>query len=116
MNFLPGTASAGQVTLADGSRFAVPGLASTGPVDFGIRPEHFIVGDGGETPLELVVDVRREFGGHPLPLWLVASGVSLVVEARERPGIRAGDSVRIGVQPGRAFVFDANGQRLRAVH
>ena len=116
MNFLPGTASAGQVTLADGNRFAVPGLASSGPVDVGIRPEHFIVGEGGETPLDLAVDVVENLGGTRYLYGSLPSGVSLVVEARDRPGIRAGDSVRIGVQPGRAFVFNTEGQRLRAAH
>jgi lactose/L-arabinose transport system ATP-binding protein len=116
MNFLPGTAGQGRVTLADGTRFSVPGLASAGPVDLGIRPEHFTIGDGGETPLELVVDVVENLGGTRYLYGSLPSGAVLVVEARDHPGIRAGDQVRLGVQPGRAFVFDAAGRRLRAAH
>jgi lactose/L-arabinose transport system ATP-binding protein len=62
MNFLPGTAGQGQVTLGDGTSFSVPGLAPAGAVDLGIRPEHFTIGDGGETPLELLVDVLTALG------------------------------------------------------
>ena len=113
MNFLPGSASEGQVILADGTSFPLPGLASTGPVDIGIRPEHFIIGDGGAAPLDLLVDVVENLGGTRYLYGSLPSGAMLVVEARDRPGIRAGDRVRIGAQPGRVFVFDAMGQRLR---
>jgi lactose/L-arabinose transport system ATP-binding protein len=116
MNFLPGTAAQGQVTLADGTSFAIPGLAETGRVDLGIRPEHFTIGDGSETSLELLVDVIENLGGTRYLYGSLASGAPLVVEARDRPGIRAGDRVRIGVQPGRTFVFNAAGQRLRPAH
>nr|WP_295890517.1 sn-glycerol-3-phosphate ABC transporter ATP-binding protein UgpC [uncultured Devosia sp.] len=116
MNFLPGTVGLGQVTLADGTSFSVPGLAASGVVDLGIRPEHFVIGTGGEAPLELLVDVVENLGGTRYLYGSLASGAPLVVEARDHTGIRAGDRVRIGAQPGRAFVFNAAGQRLRAAH
>jgi lactose/L-arabinose transport system ATP-binding protein len=116
MNFLPGTAGAGQVALADGTSFSVPGLTASGTVDLGIRPEHFVIGNGGEAPLELLVDVVENLGGTRYLYGSLASGAPLVVEARDHTAIRAGDRVRVGAQPGRAFVFNAAGQRLRATH
>ncbi|WDQ98595.1 sn-glycerol-3-phosphate ABC transporter ATP-binding protein UgpC [Devosia sp. J2-20] len=114
MNFLPGTAGDGQVTLADGTCFAVAGLAAKGPVTLGIRPEHFVVAQGGETPMEMVVDVVENLGGTRFLYGALASGEALVIEARDQAGIRSGDKVAIGVQPDRAFAFDGDGNRLRA--
>jgi multiple sugar transport system ATP-binding protein len=77
------------------------------PVEVGIRPQHLTTrrGDGPEgvpVPVQVV-----EVAGDEAYLHLEAAGAEIVArtEAAGRPA--RGDVVRVAVQAGRAFVFDA---------
>ena len=115
MNFLKGTLQGATVALAAGASFAAPaGLAAGEPeVQVGIRPEHFVAPDGADVILDLKVDVVENLGGTRYLYGSVSSGENLVVEARDRTELRAGETAKIGFNLNRTLLFSASGKRLR---
>ncbi len=61
-------------------------------------------------PLRLLV-----LGGTRFVYGTVSSGESVVIEARERLGLKAGGSISFGIRPERAMLFSTSGTRLRNI-
>ncbi|HTM78958.1 MAG TPA: sn-glycerol-3-phosphate ABC transporter ATP-binding protein UgpC [Devosia sp.] len=110
MNFLSGKASGGRIALDDGT--PIPGtVAASGPVQVGIRPEHFVI-NAPDAALHIAVDVVENLGGTRYLYGTAKSGEALVVEARDHIGIKAGDSVALGMRADRILFFSPAGERL----
>jgi ABC-type sugar transport systems, ATPase components len=113
MNFLRAVLDQGGVTLEAGPRIALGGLPGSGDVLVGVRPEHFVLGGGVAGQLSLLVDVVENLGGTRYLYGTATSGESLVVEVRDQPGIKAGDTVPVGLKADRSLIFRTSGERLR---
>ena len=119
MNLIPGVArvNAGvaQVVFNDGSALSLPGPARAAdgqPVLYGIRPEHFAVGDQNGVPVDVVV---VEPTGADTQLYCRHNGQEVTAMVRDRVGCHAGDRITLVPDVPRAHVFDAaSGARLAA--
>ncbi len=112
MNFLKANLGAGGATLASGGTLSLPGLPGSGEVLVGVRPEHFVL-EGGDAQVPVTVDVVENLGGTRYLYGSTAGGESVVVEVRDRPGIKSGDVVPVGINAARSLVFRTSGERLR---
>ena len=112
MNLLPGTAGEGNVVLADGVTVPVESRAS-GPVTWGIRPEHL---DWASEPGAGVLSgsvVGLERTGLADLVILECSGKRLTVLFQERHPIARGSTVHLRPRRAQAHLFDAaTGVRL----
>jgi multiple sugar transport system ATP-binding protein len=115
MNFLSGRLArdGGQrlVSLADGRRLPVPGLAlgDGHPVTLGVRPEHLAIGEGG-VPAEVMV---VEPTGADTQVYCKVADADVTVVSRERHAFRPGDVIHLQPHPGKTYLFDtASGKRL----
>jgi lactose/L-arabinose transport system ATP-binding protein len=113
MNFLRGTFGAGQLRLETGAEWTAKG--PDGPVLVGVRPEHFVDAGQGAGDISVKVDVVENLGGTRFVYGTLGTGESVVVEARERTGIRAGEQISFGIKPDRAMLFSPTGTRLRNI-
>ncbi len=112
MNFLRGTLNGGIVRLDSGGE--IEGQGPDGAVLVGIRPEHFVEAGTGAADVSVKVDVVENLGGTRFVYGVLGSGENVVVEVRERSGIRAGDIIGFGIRPDRPMLFAPGGARLRA--
>ncbi|WP_137150063.1 ABC transporter ATP-binding protein [Devosia sp. FKR38] len=115
MNFLRADLTATGPRLVAGPTLSMAGLPSQGEVLVGVRPEHFLLG-GGDASVAVKVDVVENLGGTRYLYGATISGENVVVEVRDRPGIKAGDTVHVGIDPVRSMIFRATGERLRQGH
>jgi lactose/L-arabinose transport system ATP-binding protein len=83
-----------------------------GDVVVGIRPEHLVIGGG--PGLEIRVDVVENLGGTRFAYGTTQSGDEVIVEARDHPGISAGETIVAAHRPSRVLAFSPAGERLRA--
>ncbi|WP_245478400.1 TOBE domain-containing protein [Mesorhizobium sp. M4B.F.Ca.ET.049.02.1.2] len=118
MNFLKGELEAGTAPVfkADGvsvplGRYQFDGDGGRGakPCIFGIRPEHIAFGDAAAAmpfTAESTVEIVDPMGSDTL-VWTKLGGqiISFRVEADKT--LRNGDAIRIGFDPARASLFDA---------
>jgi multiple sugar transport system ATP-binding protein len=120
MNMLKGVVRSGRVDVGDGvhvdlTRVATkPGsvLQEGREVIFGIRPEHILVGDGGNGLRGRVV-VMEPTGADTQVLCRVGNS-DIVVVSHDRIDTRAGDELPLQPDLSQAHVFDAEtGQNLR---
>ncbi|ODT76582.1 MAG: ABC transporter ATP-binding protein [Pelagibacterium sp. SCN 64-44] len=112
MNFFKARLDGGEVTLDAGPRWAGGALPHAGEVQVGIRPEHFVAAGAGDVDLPVQVDVVENLGGTRYVYGTIA-GENVIVEARDNPGIKAGDVLPFGVRTRSALLFGADGNRLR---
>jgi lactose/L-arabinose transport system ATP-binding protein len=110
MNFIPAQLRGGAAALAGGAS-SLPLNGQDKDILVGVRPEHFRI-DGQSTELTLMVDVVENLGGTRYLYGALPDGTQLVVEAREQPGIKAGDRVPLGFAASRPLFFDTSGHRL----
>ena len=99
------------VSLPDGRRLPVPGLAlgDGHQVTLGVRPEHLVIGDQG-VPAEVVV---VEPTGADTQVYCKLGEAEMTVVSRERHTFRPGDLVYLRPLPGKTYLFDtASGKRL----
>ena len=108
MNLLAGHVADGQLTLADGTVVAVPPTPS-GPLTFGIRPEHLIRADSGWPVTVQAVEVM----GHETHVTgaLGSTAVMFTMTARDFPQI--GQVVQLRPDPAQMHLF-RNGRRITA--
>jgi lactose/L-arabinose transport system ATP-binding protein len=111
MNFLRGNFGGGRLRLEAGAEWA--GNGPDGSVLVGVRPEHFVEAGQGAADVSVKVDVVENLGGTRFVYGSLGSGETVVVEARERTGIRAGETISFGIKPERAMLFSPSGTRLR---
>ncbi len=113
MNFLRSTLGGGKLRLETGAQWAASG--EEGSVLVGVRPEHFVEPGNGAADISVKVDVVENLGGTRFVYGTLGSGESVVIEARERTGIKAGDEISFGIRPERAMLFSSSGTRLRNI-
>jgi multiple sugar transport system ATP-binding protein len=120
MNFLPGTLTRAngevKVELAGGATVPVPrGTAGQEgqQVVFGTRPEHLVLGRGGEGLAATVVVVEPT--GADTQVFSKFGDVEVTSVFRERHEFRAGDALRLVPDHDRSHLFDAeSGKSLRS--
>ncbi len=117
MNFLPGRRSGDGVEVGEGLVVPLPqeirGNADE-QVTVGVRPEHFVAGDGGGPRFKLRVDTVEALGADSL-LHAGFNGSHLVVRIEGHSTPRAGSEFEVSVLPGKAYFFDTvTGKRLGA--
>src|SRR6476659_8600561 len=117
MNFLNGTIRAnGRLEFEGASGMRLPLLTAPSgsdgrPVIYGIRPEHFVISDGGAVAEVLVVEPT----GSELQIAAKLGGEEIVAVFRERHDFKPGDKIRLKPDPRLAHLFDApSGKRLNA--
>jgi multiple sugar transport system ATP-binding protein len=109
MNFLPGKAGGGRITLSTGVEFPIAGTLDVGSRDviLGVRPEHLAVSADG-LPAEVVV---VEPTGADTLIFCKLAGVDVTAVVRERHEFHPGENIRLA--PQLTFLFDpASGARL----
>ena len=107
MNVSPATVEGGTLTLENGSEIAVAADVS-GPVIFGIRPEHLAVDDAG--PIEIQIGMTEPLGANTLvhghlagtrePITASIPGALTLADAAE--------SMRFRPDPANIHMFDTN--------
>jgi multiple sugar transport system ATP-binding protein len=117
MNFLNGTIRAnGRLEFEGASGMRLPLLTAPSgsdgrPVIYGIRPEHFVISDGGPEAEVLVVEPT----GSELQIAAKLGAEEIVAVFRERHNFKPGDKIRLNADPSAAHLFDApSGERLTA--
>jgi multiple sugar transport system ATP-binding protein len=115
MNFIDGTLraeSAPYVETASGARLALPAApaASDGmPIVYGVRPEHFELGDGG---IEAEVVVVEPTGSETQIIARLGTQ-DVIAVFRDRHAIAAGDTIRLRPRVSAVHLFDTeHGRRL----
>jgi lactose/L-arabinose transport system ATP-binding protein len=112
MNFFRARLIGETVHIGDGATLDIPGLAGSGDVIIGVRPEHFLFGSG-DAEVEVKVDVVENLGGTRYVYGTLSSGEAMVIEDRDLHGFKSGDVISAGISAGRSLVFDSNGKRIR---
>jgi lactose/L-arabinose transport system ATP-binding protein len=87
------------------------GLVPGDKVTFGLRPEHLVVGAPGG--IEAHVDVLEYLGGTRYLYCQLTDGQPLIVEYRDGPDVRSGDTIALGCPHERRYVFNESGFRIR---
>ena len=82
------------------------------PVEIGVRPEHFVIGEGGDAGAEGVVTLVEYLGSEAFVHVELPSGHPIMVKADGRTPARIGDRLRVGFDAANAHYFDASGNRL----
>jgi lactose/L-arabinose transport system ATP-binding protein len=113
MNFLRAALGGGQATLEGGG--ALPASGTDDQVLVGVRPEHFVDGGQGATDITVTVDVVENLGGTGFVYGSLPTGENVVIEARDRAGLKAGDTVSFGIRPDKVMLFSTSGARLRNI-
>jgi len=110
MNFIPGKANGGSISVSQEIAFPIQGKANldaSRPVIVGVRPEHFAVSPDG-LPAEVVV---VEPTGADTQIFCKLAGVDVTAVVRERHEFHPGERIRLA--PQQTFLFDpASGARL----
>ncbi|WP_071673419.1 sn-glycerol-3-phosphate import ATP-binding protein UgpC [Nioella nitratireducens] len=106
MNFLPATAANGTVTLGNG--VSLPGADGvSGPVTFGIRPEHLVPDDTG--PIRVCVQLFEALGANTL-LHGVLEGTetAVVVSLPGHVTLEPGETRSFSAPPAAQHLFDSD--------
>jgi lactose/L-arabinose transport system ATP-binding protein len=111
MNFLAGTVQGDGMVACPGLIDPVPvavRLPAAGqPITLGIRPQHLLLAPGSTHRVEMT----EALGGVSFLHVSAPSGERLVIELRDDPSVRMGDSVGITFDPAHLMAFDAEGER-----
>ncbi|HWV20197.1 MAG TPA: sn-glycerol-3-phosphate ABC transporter ATP-binding protein UgpC [Devosia sp.] len=116
MNLLPGTVAAGGTIACQGAEITVPlagALAQGSAVRLGIRPEHLAVVPRGTDTFAVRIDYAEYLGTNGYLYCTTTDGEPIVVELRDGEAPEQGVEVHLGFDPGKARLFDTQGQRLR---
>ncbi len=121
MNFLDGAIADGTAFKAGGLtvdlagyRFERPDCAGRN-VQLGVRPEHVAIGDAAAAMpynVDAEVEIVEPMGSDTL-VWTRLGGQGFALRVDADRNVRDGETIRIGFDPARASVFDAeSGERL----
>jgi multiple sugar transport system ATP-binding protein len=114
MNFLPGQfaqRSAAVVKLSNASELPAPACreADGRDVTLGVRPEHFLINEGG-VPAEVIL---VEPTGADTQVYCRLSGIDVTVVSRERHIFKPGETIQLKPVAEKTYLFDpASGKRL----
>ncbi len=109
MNFIPGTASQGEITLAGGSRIPA-GAAPDGSVEFGIRPEHLVQTQDGPG-IRGKISLIEPLGADTL-ISVTVGDHKLLARLPGDSTPELGADIRLGFNPAKAAIFVPSGQRV----
>lgn len=118
MNFFTAQRADGGLRLADGSVLPLPAtraalLGSRPSVQLGVRPEHLALRPAGPGAVPVTVGVVEPLGSDTL-VYFQFDGKRQVARVAPELTPTAGDTVHVGVDMGRAHLFDAaSGLALR---
>ncbi len=116
MNFLSAQVKkGGTLALSDGQELKAPLPSSCkagNTVTLGFRPEHMTLGGTGKFALTGIIDIIERLGESGFAHVRLPSGQTIVAEVRGDPGVRSGDTVRIGLDARHLHVFDERGHRM----
>ena len=107
MNFLPGEARGGTVTVMGQ---ALQSSVADGAVTLGVRPEDIVLSD--TAALRGQVGVVERLGGQSLLHVTLPDNHVFIVQQQGDTGIRSGDTVGLDLAASRVHVFDAQGLRV----
>ena len=119
MNFLPAFATGdGMVAIESpaGPRIAVAGAEGLAPgssVTLGIRPEHIRL-SVAEDFLTAQADVTEQMGETGYLHAVTPAGSRITIEIRGRAFAAIGETIGLSIDTARAFLFGADGKRIRA--
>ncbi len=108
MNLLPGRVD-GAAIVAGPFRLPRPGGTLPERVEVGVRPQHVTLGGEGEPGEILAIEPL----GAETHVVVRVDGLDLRAQAHGFDTHRRGDAVRVAIDPARALVFDAGGDRAR---
>ncbi len=123
MNFFAGQVAAFsegsvEVELADGANITFPcqgsGLLVGDPVEFGVRPEHFSIGQGVDGTLNGDVYAVERLGGETYLYLTSGSQKEIVVHVSGDHQVAVGDRVEIGFSISQSHLFGPDGQSVSA--
>ncbi len=124
MNFLETVASdigrdTATVKVPGGGTMTVPartaGMAPGAKVTLGVRPEHLVPGEEGDSVMEGRVFVVERLGGETYCHVRVDGGQSVVIRTGGDSPVNPGEQVRIGVPAANCHLFDRDGIALARV-
>jgi lactose/L-arabinose transport system ATP-binding protein len=99
-----------------GVRLTLPGTAGAAQGDrvvVGVRPEHFLPAGQGDCELDVAVDVAEHLGSTSYVYANTKAGEPLIIEREERRHEVGRDRMRVSIPAARAYLFDAEGARLK---
>ncbi|NOR60869.1 MAG: sn-glycerol-3-phosphate ABC transporter ATP-binding protein UgpC [Rhodobacteraceae bacterium] len=123
MNFFNGEVSGFveggvEISLTDGAALTFPctgsGLSIGDAVDFGVRPEHFCLGQGADGSLKGEVYAVERLGGETYLYLTSGSQKELVVHVSGDHQVAVGDHVEIGYSIAQSHLFGPDGQSVSA--
>ncbi len=121
MNFidskiLSSTNNSTEIDIFGTSKITIPKTSSNSSngdsVTLGIRPEHLLVNQDGDSSWESKVFVVEKLGSGTF-LYLEKDGEPLVVETEGDSNIKVGDTVKVGFTASRCQLFDSNNQAFK---
>ena len=120
MNFIKATAKSTAkdiaVTLPGGGMLSLPaGSIKTSdgqPVTLGIRPEHMVLGGGGDAVLKGEVRLAEYLGSESMFYLRLPDGGDLSVKADGLATAKSGSTLDLGLPASACHLFDANGQAI----
>ncbi|WP_282369919.1 ABC transporter ATP-binding protein [Pseudomonas sp. PS02290] len=121
MSFLPVTAVAisgegVQVSLPGGELLWVPvtgeHVKAGDPLTLGLRPEHLSDRGEGDAQIPVKTLVVEHLGGETFTHAQTDDGHDLMVKGEGMSAVKAGQSLRVGVQSHRCHLFDEQGEAL----
>jgi multiple sugar transport system ATP-binding protein len=105
-----------QVQLPGGGSIGVPARAAPlergAPVILGIRPEHLMIGDGGDRQLSGTVRFAEQLGAETIVHVDVSKAEPIVVRTDGLTRAKAGDEIRISVNAACCHLFAPEGPAL----
>jgi ABC-type sugar transport system ATPase subunit len=114
MNLLPGRIEPGRAILPDGTALPLDRAAPEGAATIGLRPERLVwlaPGHGGPAAIEGAAAVVEPLGSETL-VTLDIAGTELHARVPARSVRRAGEMVRLGLDPADIHLFSPEGARL----
>ena len=121
MNFidskiLSSTNNSTEIDIFGTSKITIPKTSSNSSngdsVTLGIRPEHLLVNQDGDSSWESKVFVVEKLGSGTF-LYLEKDGEPLVVETEGDSNIKVGDTVKVGFTASRCQLFDSSNQAFK---
>ncbi len=111
MNLWPAFAEQdGSFRLEGGTVLSLPGVDVSGPVTFGLRPQHLRMDEDG--PLVARVTLVEALGAESVVHAELDGSTRLLAVLPGQPDLAKGAEIKLGFDPSSLHVFDADGQRL----
>lgn len=115
MNMLEARAENGQAVLDGLGTLTLPaGMTAQGPISIGVRPEQFVLGDGGDLSLEGTVTLVEYLGSEVFIYVRLANDKVVLAHSDGHSKVANGQMIKLSIPSAQAHYFDADGQSLRS--